>query len=284
MTEGLPGESDMPTQPAQLEDILKRLANASQEGTTSTHADDLFHINAERFPHMAEAAERVSKELQILDAQERIVEATAVAASVLWPNAHADHDVHLLDSSLEHYRSAVDPEIYKKEYDELAEALLRARRSYLQTFWTETSEGLIVPSLKAANMDFMSDFIHGTLDDPRRFHNVMSESVLPLFAGLAKNQTPHTAEPYLALRKAVEANGVGWIIDPFTARGLSEEDVKSLIGWDNTEVDLLSAVDPFDGYEDQDRLAYTDVAFMPRIVGGRHGGVAITELGSRKPL
>ncbi|QQS43275.1 hypothetical protein IPM65_03880 [Candidatus Roizmanbacteria bacterium] len=281
MTEGVPGGNDMPTQ---LDDILKRLADASEVETNVSDTDDIFHINAELFPHMAEAAERISKELQILDAQARIVEATAVASSVLWSNANHDQDVRLLDSGIEQYRRAVDPELYQKSFQELADALKQARKSYLQTFWTETSEGLIVPSLEAADVGFMKDFIAGTLDDPGRFHNTMTESVLPLFASMALKQTPQIGETYLALRRAVEANAVGWVIDPFTVKGHSPTEVKQLIGWDNTSAKLLSAVDPFDGYKDKTLRSYPYVSFMPRLVGGRMGGRAITELGSRKRL
>lgn len=280
MTEGLPGGSGE----NQLGDILKRLADASQDETDSSYIDDSFHINAEAFPHMAEAAERISKELQILDAQERIVEATAVASSVLWPNAHQDHDVHVLDSRLEHYRSAMDPELYNKQYSDLAEALNTARQSYLQTFWTETSAGLIVPSLEEAQMGFLEEFIAATLNDLGKFHNTMNEFILPTFAALAKKQTPQAAETYLALRKAVEANAVGWVVDPFSVKGHSPTQMKRVIGWDNTEIELLPTVDPFDGYDDETLTTYPYVSFTPRLVGGRKGGIAVTELGSRRPI
>ncbi len=282
MTEGVPDGNDMSAQ--QLRDILNRLADASQDETTASDSVHAFHINPDAFPYMAEAAERISKELQILGAQARIVEATAVASSVLWPNAHHDQDVHLLDSGLEQYRRAVDPELYRKDYQELADALKQARKNYLQTFWTETSTGLIIPSLEAADVGFMKDFIAGTLDDPGRFHSIMTESVLPLFASMALKQAPQSGETYLALRRAVEANAVGWVIDPFTVKGHSPTEVKKLIGWDNTSSELLSAVDPFDGYEDETLRSYPYVSFMPRLAGGRKGGRAITELGSRKPL
>lgn len=281
MNEGLPGDNDMPQQ---LDDILRRLADASQEQQATSPFDDVFHINAEAYPHMAEAAERITKELQILEAEERIVEATAVASSVLWPNAHDDQDTHLLDPGLKHYRIAIDPELYKKGYDELEEALIKARKSYLHTFWKETSEGLIVPSLKAAEMDYLIPFIGNTLDDPKTFHMTMTQSLLPLLAVQAKNQAPHAAETYLALRKAVEANAVGWVIDPFTVKGHKPTEVQALLGWDTTQVDLMAAVDPFDGYLDEKLMSYPYISFMPRIVGGIYGGRAITELGTRSPI
>ncbi len=280
MTEELPGGRGE----GQLNDILKRLAEASQDEADSFHLDDVYHINAEAFPHVAEAAERISKELQILDAQARIVEATAVASSVLWPNAHQDQDVHLLDPRLEQYRSAINPELYTKSYSDLAEALKTARQSYLQTFWTETSTGLIVPSLEEAQMGFMKDFIASTLEDPGKFHNSMTEFVLPMFAGMTMKQKPQAAETYLALRKAVEANAVGWVVDQFSVRDHSPTQMKNMIGWDNSELDLLPTVDPFDGYDDETLIAYPYVSFIPRIVGGRKGGIAVTELGSRRPI
>jgi len=284
MTEGLPGETDMSTQGNQLTDILRRLADASGEQTPSPHTDDGFHINAEVYPHMAEAAERIAHELQLCEGQQRMVEATAVAASVLWPNAHGDQDVHLLDSRLERYRSAVDPEIYIKNFQELEEALTEARHGYLHTFWQATHEGLIVPSLQATQMEFLAPLIKDALTDPQRFHNVMTQSILPLFAAQAQKQVPQSAEAYLALRRAVEANAAGWMLDPFTVKGRTPTEVKQIIGWDNTELDLLSAVDPFDGYEDETLKSYPYVSFMPRIVGGRNGGRAIIELGTRNPI
>lgn len=284
MTEGLSDANDMSTNGNQLSDILRRLADASQDEASIPLRQDYFHINAEAYPHMAEAAERVSQELQLCDGQKRMIEATAIAASILWPNAHGDHDVHLLDSRLGPNRSAVDPEIYKKSYQELEDALTQERKRYLHTFWTQTSQGLIVPSLRRDQMEFMVDFIEQSLDDPKSFHTSMLQFVLPHFAARAKIQTQHAAETYLALREAVEASAVGWIIDPFSAKGRTPTEIKQIIGWNNDQLDILSEVDPFDGYEDEPLHSYPYVSFMPRIVGGRKGGRAITELGSRNPI
>ncbi len=288
MSEGQP--TGIGPEDTDLSALLNRLQKASENGRETTPIDskdqEYFCINQERYPQLAEAAPRVIELLQPLESQQRMIEQTAVAAAMLWPNNHGDQYVHYLDSSLQEYKERFEDAIYRQDQQEIGSALQEERRRYLGTFWNMSKDSLIIPSAKGAGMEFLLPLIADNVDDPAKFHSTLLQTILPLYASLYK-KTPssETAQSYLAMRKAVEAAGVGWIIDPFVAEGRTRTQLQEQIGWDNRQIDLISAVDPFDGYaEDVVIPDYPYVGFAPRIIGGNNGGMAVTELGQRVRL